>query len=63
MREGLGGTFDRLCDRLSSADRKHLAEPEVRRRLAVSQASFHASLGKQVRALVAQGDALFASGD
>lgn len=59
MREGLGGTFDRLCDRLTSVDRKHLAEPEVRRRLAVGKASFHASLGKQVRTLVAQGDALF----
>lgn len=61
MREALGGTFDQLVKRLGSADRKHLAEPAVRRTLAVSTASFHASLAKQVRALVAFGDALFAS--
>jgi len=59
LREGLGGTFDRLCERLTSVDRKHLAEPDVRRRLMVSATSFHSSLSKQARAVVAQGDQLF----
>jgi len=59
LREGLGGTFDRLCDRLTSVDRKHLAEPEVRQRMMVSATSFHSSLSKQARAVVAQGDQLF----
>ncbi len=61
MRDVLGGSFDKMLGRLSSADRKHLAESEVRRQMAISTPSFHSSLSKQVRALVATGNALFAS--